>query len=130
MINYCFIRQFFHFTDTICAHLPPCLLVNPYFTEPSKVINLISLNNDSGTIYAQWSSADNNSFQYSYKIILDNMIWVQNSFKFITPSPLTPGTKYTLNVLAIVPNCSDEGDAASISAYTSESQILLFLFFF
>lgn len=91
------------------------------------MINLTSPNDDNLTIKAEWDSPDSNSSQYEYKIILDNMTYTINGSKTKTLDSLIPGTKYTLNVSASVPGCSEEGEAASISAYTSESKILLFL---
>ncbi|XP_060729435.1 receptor-type tyrosine-protein phosphatase eta [Tachysurus vachellii] len=92
-------------------------------TKPSKVMNLTSTNNDSFTITAVWDSPDNNSLQYIYNISLDNMHYNPGSFKYFTMPSLSPGTKYTLNVSAFVPDCSEEGEAVSISAYTTPMSV-------
>ncbi|KAG7330113.1 hypothetical protein KOW79_006335 [Hemibagrus wyckioides] len=89
----------------------------PACTKPSKVMNLTSLNNNSTSITAMWDSPDDNRWQYSYNITLDNRIFTSDS-KNITMPNLVPGTKYTVNVSAFVPACSENGETASISAYT------------
>ncbi|XP_034159920.2 receptor-type tyrosine-protein phosphatase eta [Pangasianodon hypophthalmus] len=98
-------------------------------TKPSKVMNLTSSNNASDTITATWDSPDINSLQYSYNITLVNMTkeqdmymkYERNGSKTTTLSSLIPGTKYKLNVSAsvLLPDCFEEGEAASITAYTT-----------
>lgn len=92
---------------------------------------LISFNNASDTIYAAWNSYDENSWKYSYNITLVNFTNVtvsQNNFTEITN--LKPGTNYTLTVVAFVPGTCEQyrEKEVSINAYTSESQIPLFLY--
>ncbi|XP_027024897.2 receptor-type tyrosine-protein phosphatase eta [Tachysurus fulvidraco] len=91
-------------------------------TKPSKVMNLTSSNDDSLTITAMWDSPDKNSLQYTYNITLDNMHY-NSSFKNLTIPFLSPGTKYTLNVSAFVPDCSEDGETVSISAYTTPMSV-------
>lgn len=102
-------------------------MVNSYFTEPSKVTDLISLNNDSFTIYAMWNSSDDNRPQYKYYITLANFSVLQDANEFYNFGNLTPGSNYTLTVVAIEPNCSQKGEAVSINAFTSESQVFFIL---
>lgn len=89
-------------------------------------MNLTYLKNSSTSITATWDTPEDNSLQYRYNITLDNITFSSDS-KSITVPNLVPGTKYTLNVSAFVPACSEIGETTSISAYTCESKIPLFL---
>ncbi|XP_053486089.1 receptor-type tyrosine-protein phosphatase eta [Ictalurus furcatus] len=96
-------------------------------TKPSKVGNLTSSNNENDTIYATWDSLDENSMLYNYTITLTNTsftnTYIANANKSKRLESLTPGTKYTLSVLAIEPNCKNKGETTSIGAYTIPKQV-------
>ncbi|XP_076829193.1 uncharacterized protein LOC143475286 isoform X2 [Brachyhypopomus gauderio] len=91
-----------------------------FYTQPSPVKNLTSANNDTTKITVSWDSDDCNSTGYCYHIILYengiNMADYRN--QSITLTNLIAGSKYTLSVSALA-NCSVEGEALNISAYTS-----------
>ncbi|TSK82202.1 Cellular tumor antigen p53 [Bagarius yarrelli] len=93
-------------------------------TKPSKLTNLTSSNNDSYTITATWDSPDSNNAQYTYKVTLNNMVYEQASKTITFNTTLNPGTKYTLNVSAILPACSEAGEPVSISAYTTPLSVI------
>ncbi|XP_076829190.1 uncharacterized protein LOC143475286 isoform X1 [Brachyhypopomus gauderio] len=109
---------------TVCAVLNNSVYgqaawINGY-TKPSPVKNLTSANNDTTKITVSWDSDDCNSTGYCYHIILYengiNMADYRN--QSITLTNLIAGSKYTLSVSALA-NCSVEGEALNISAYTS-----------
>ncbi|XP_076829189.1 uncharacterized protein LOC143475284 [Brachyhypopomus gauderio] len=109
---------------TVCAVLNNSVYgqaawINGY-TKPSPVKNLTSANNDTTKITVSWDSDDCNSTEYCYHIILyENEINKADYRKqTITLTNLTAGSKYTLSVSALA-NCSVEGEALNISAYTS-----------
>ncbi|XP_076829536.1 receptor-type tyrosine-protein phosphatase eta isoform X2 [Brachyhypopomus gauderio] len=108
---------------TVCAVLNNSIYgqaawINGY-TKPSPVKNLTSANNDTTKITVSWDSDDCNSTEYCYHIILyENGINKADYRKqTITLTNLTAGSKYTLSVSALA-NCSVEGEALNISAYT------------
>lgn len=97
------------------------------------MVNLTSSNDEKDTINATWDSRDENSMLYNYTITLTNTsftnTYTANAHKSKLLESLTPGTKYTLSVLAIEPNCNNKGKTTSIVAYTSESEIPRFHYF-
>ncbi|KAM9501485.1 receptor-type tyrosine-protein phosphatase eta [Clarias gariepinus] len=92
-------------------------------TKPSKVINLTSFNNESDKIIARWDSPDSNRWNYIYNITLYNGTTLKNltqkNLSLTSMSSLTSGSSYTLTVSVRVPNCPDEEEATSITAYTT-----------
>uniref|UniRef100_A0A8B9VFW1 Receptor-type tyrosine-protein phosphatase eta n=1 Tax=Anas zonorhyncha TaxID=75864 RepID=A0A8B9VFW1_9AVES len=101
------------------------------YTRPSQVLDLQVVDVGETFVNLTWEVNDNPSDPYTYRIEVANgtSVWNKTSnVKKADIDDLIPGTNYNFTVFAVAADEQTEGEGASISQYTSKSQVLAVMF--
>uniref|UniRef100_A0A8C4U3H9 Receptor-type tyrosine-protein phosphatase eta n=1 Tax=Falco tinnunculus TaxID=100819 RepID=A0A8C4U3H9_FALTI len=108
-----------------------CQIVVLPFTEPSPVQDLKVEYVGAEKVSLTWAVNTTASSSYTYRIEVVSGTFDKNLTSTVTTTKITelfPGTMYNFTVFAVAADGQTEGEAMSISLYTSKSQFLAALF--
>ena len=102
------------------------------FSEPSPVQDLKAEYVGAEKVSLTWAVNTTASSSYTYRIEVVSGTSVRSLSSNVTEVEITelfPGTMYNFTVFAVAADGQTEGEAMSISLYTSKSQFLAALFY-
>ncbi|XP_039616773.1 receptor-type tyrosine-protein phosphatase eta-like [Polypterus senegalus] len=93
------------------------------FTKPSTVSNLNIGNSNTTSIFLSWSPPSGSAASYRVEVTGVSVTNMTTNSAFATVTGLTPGSMYTLNVLALAGDSVTQGDPVTITTYTKPGTV-------
>ncbi|XP_051778837.1 receptor-type tyrosine-protein phosphatase eta-like [Erpetoichthys calabaricus] len=93
------------------------------FTKPGIVSNLNIGNIDTTSIFLSWSPPSGSAASYRVEVTGVSVTNVTTNSAFATVTGLTPGSMYTLKVLALAGDSVTQGDPVTITTYTKPGTV-------